>query len=217
MPDSLSPPSRTAAFRRAFLSGLLLLAPLAVTVWAFFKIIDLFGSILPDSLRGQPGVGLLWDLGATAAMVVLIALLGWLSRYVIGRYLLGVGDRFIREIPGVSAVYSTVKQLVATFGAQGRSAYSKVVLVEFPRASMWTLGFLTNQSPGEAQAALGEEVWAVFVPTTPNPTGGYMVLVPRRAVVELEMSVADGMKMIISGGAIVPPWPSGRKPSASAK
>ncbi|MEI6860749.1 MAG: DUF502 domain-containing protein [Verrucomicrobiota bacterium] len=193
-----------------------MLAPLAVTIWAFLRIISFFGSVLPDSVREQPGVGLLWDALATVVMVGLIALLGWLSRYVLGKYLLGVGDRFIREIPGVSAVYNTVKQIVATFGRQGRSSYSKVVLVEFPRAGVWTLGFLTNESPGEAQAALGGEVWAVFVPTTPNPTSGFLVLVPRRAVVELEMNVADGMKMIISGGAIVPPWPADQKSSASA-
>jgi uncharacterized membrane protein len=211
MPDQ---PSRSAAFRRAFFSGLLLLAPLAVTVWAFLRIVSFFGSVLPDSLRDQPGVGLLWDVLATAVIVLLIALLGWLSRYVLGKYLLGVGDRFIREIPGVSAVYNTVKQIVATFGPQGRSSFSKVVLVEFPRAGSWSVGFLTNKNPGEPQARLAEEVWSVFVPTTPNPTSGFLVLLPPREIVELEMSVGDGMKLIISGGAIVPPWPAGKKPAA---
>ncbi len=209
MPDQ---PSRPAAFRHAFFTGLLLLAPLVVTVWAFLKIVGFFGSVLPDSLRDKPGVGLLWDMLATAVMVLLIALLGWLSHYVLGKYLLRVGDRFIREIPGVSAVYNTVKQIVATFGPQGRSAFSKVVLIEFPRAGVWSVGFVTNQSPGEAGAVLAAEVWAVFVPTTPNPTSGFLLFVSRREVRELEMSVGDGMKLIISGGAVVPPWPAGEKP-----
>jgi len=216
MPDQ---PSRPAAFRRAFLSGLLLLAPLAVTVWAFLRIVDLFGGVfspwiaaratpfLPASLQNSVVLGLASDILGTTIVILLIALLGWLSRYVLGKYLLGVGDRFIREIPGVSAVYNTVQQIVATFGSQGRSSFSQVVLVEFPRAGVWSVGFLTNRSPGEAAASIGGEVWAVFVPTSPNPTSGFFLLVPRQAVRELEMSVGDGMKMVISGGAVVPPWP----------
>jgi uncharacterized membrane protein len=128
---------------------------------------------------------------------------------VFGRVLLRMGDRFIQRIPGINAVYNTVNQIIATFSPQGRSSFSQVVLVEFPRPGVWTIGFLTNKQPGEAQALVAGEVWAVFVPTTPNPTGGFMLLVPRTGIIELEMSVAEGMKMIISGGAIAPPWPPG--------
>jgi uncharacterized membrane protein len=85
--------------------------------------------------------------------------------------------------------------------------FSKVVLIEFPRKGTWSLGFLTNRTQGEPQLRTVQDVWTVFVPTTPNPTSGFLIMLPKEDIVELEMSVGDGMKMIISGGAVVPPWP----------
>ena len=89
--------------------------------------------------------------------------------------------------------------------------------MEFPRKGAWTLGFLTNKQQGEAQTVAGLETWTVFVPTTPNPTSGFLLMLPRHEIVELEMSVGDGMKMIISGGAVVPPWPHTAKPAEIAR
>jgi uncharacterized membrane protein len=85
--------------------------------------------------------------------------------------------------------------------------FSKVVMLEFPRKGVFSIGFLTNKTQGEPHTIAGSEMWTVFVPTTPNPTSGFLVLVPRHEIVELEMTVGDGMKMIISGGAVLPPWP----------
>ena len=209
------PASRLITFRNAFLSGVLLLAPLIVTVWAFSKIIDLVGGTfrplyeiyLPRSLQRVP---FLWDLVATIAVILLVTALGYLSHYVFGKFFLSIGERAIQRIPGVGAVYNSVKQIVATFGSQNRNLLNKVVLVEFPRKGVWSIGFLTNKTQGEAQARTAEEVWTVFVPTTPNPTSGFLLLVPAREIVELDMSVGDGMKMIISGGAVVPPWPAAK-------
>ena len=101
-----------------------------------------------------------------------------------------------------------VRKVVDTFGSQNRSPFSRVVLVQFPRAGAWSIGFLTNQAQGEAQIKSGRILWSVFVPTTPNPTGGYLLLLPPEEIVELEMSVGEGMKMVISGGAVPPPWPA---------
>ena len=103
---------------------------------------------------------------------------------------------------------SDLKQIVGTFGSQNRNTFSKVVLLEYPRKGCWTLGFLTSKAQGEAQAAVGADTWTVFVPTTPNPTAGFLLMLPRTEVIELEMSVGDGMKMILSGGAMVPPHPA---------
>jgi uncharacterized membrane protein len=108
----------------------------------------------------------------------------------------------------VSGVYNTVKQIVATFGTQNRDLFNKVVLVEFPRKGVYTIGFLTSKTQSEAPARVGQELWTVFVPTTPNPTGGYLLFVPKDEIIELEMSVGDGMKLVISGGAVTPPWSS---------
>lgn len=204
-------PSPLITFRNAFISGALMVAPLVVTIWAFRTIIDVVGGTfrplyenhLPESLQRIP---FFWDLAATLAVILLVTLLGYLSNYVFGKYFLSIGERLIQRIPAVGTLYNSVKQIVATFGTQNRNLFSKVVLVEFPRKGTWVIGFLTNKEQGEAQQATGGEAWTVFVPTTPNPTSGFLIVVPRQDIVELEMSVGDGMKMIISGGAVVPAW-----------
>jgi uncharacterized membrane protein len=206
-------PSRLITFRNAFISGALLLAPLWVTVWVFRAVIDnvggtvrpIYEGYIPERLQRLP---FFWDLAATAVVLLLVTLLGYLSHYVFGKFFLSLGERALQRIPGVGPVYNSVKQIVATFGSQ-KNTFSKVVLVEFPRKGVWSLGFLTSKTQGEAQSAAGTNTWTVFVPTTPNPTSGFLLMLPRHEVVELEMNVGDGMKMIISGGAVVPPWPTG--------
>ena len=207
--------SRLITFRNAFISGALLLAPLIVTVLAFTWFVgaiggpvrSLFFDRLPASLRDLP---FLWDVVSTVIVILLTTLLGYVSRYVFGKYFVSIGERFMLSIPGVSAVYNTVKQIVDTFGTQNRNLFNQVVLVQFPRAGVWTIGFLTNKTQGEAQVKSTVEAWTVFVPTTPNPTSGFLLLLPRGEIVELDMSVGEGMKMIISGGAVVPPWPASK-------
>lgn len=211
MAESTEPPSRFVAARNAFLSGALLLAPLIVTVWALVKIIDLIGGTfrpiyedyLPQSLQRLP---FFWDLLTTIGVLLLVTAFGFLSNWVLGKYFFSLGERAIQRIPAVGAVYQSVKQIVATFGGKNRNLFNKVVLVEYPRKGIWTLGFLTNKAQGEPQTAVGNDTWTVFVPTTPNPTSGFLLMLPREDVIELEMTVGDGMKMIISGGAVVPPW-----------
>ncbi|HWA08723.1 MAG TPA: DUF502 domain-containing protein [Opitutaceae bacterium] len=208
--------SRTVTVRNAFFSGLLLVAPLVVTIWAFATIIDLVGGtfhplfvrFLPEDLRETE---LLWKLIATVIVVILVTLLGYLSHYVFGKLFFEVGGRFMQGIPGVGAVYNTVKQIVDTFSTQNRNLFNKVVLIEYPRKGVWTIGFLTSKETSEVQDRIGGEVWTVFVPTTPNPTSGFLLMLPRADIVELDMSVGDGMKMVISGGAVVPPWPIDRR------
>ncbi len=191
----------------------MLLAPLFVTCWVLLLLFENIGgffrpllqSFVPEQFRDYD---ILWNIIATLIAIVLITLLGYLSRYVLGKYFGGLAERFIQTIPGVNSVYNTVKQLVATFSTQNRNLFSKVVLVEFPRKGVHTIGFLTGKTQGEAQMRAGRELWPVFVPTTPNPTGGYLLLFPKDEIIEMEMSVGDGMKFVISGGAVVPPWPT---------
>ncbi|MDO8539588.1 MAG: DUF502 domain-containing protein [Opitutaceae bacterium] len=210
-------PSLFVRFRNAFISGVLLLAPLVVTLWAFSTIINMVGGTfrplyehsIPESLQRLP---FFWDLMATIVVVLFVTALGYFSSYVFGKYFFSVGERAIQRIPGIGGLYNSVKQIVTTFGTQKRNLFTKVVMVEFPRKGIWVLGFLTNKTQGEAQALCGGEVWTIFVPTTPNPTSGFLVMMPRHEVTELEMSVGDGMKMIISGGAVIPPWPQPQAP-----
>jgi uncharacterized membrane protein len=207
--------SRLITFRNAFVSGALLLAPLVVTILAFSWIIDKVGGTfrpiyqdyLPQAMQRIP---FFWDLLATILVLLLVTGLGYLSHYVFGKYFLSLAERAVRKIPGVGPVYNSVKQIVSTFGTQNRNLFNKVVLIEYPRKGVWTLGFLTNKTQGEAQSLIGDEIWTVFVPTTPNPTSGFLLMLPHRDVIELEMGVGEGMKMIISGGAVVPPPPAAR-------
>ena len=203
--------------RNAFLSGLLLLAPLAVT-WIVFRAIfewvgggfrPLFLPLLPESLAQFT---IVWDILATVIVLAMITVLGYLSRYVFGQYFGGLAERFIQSIPGVNTVYNTVKQIVDTFSTQNRSLFSKVVLVQFPRTGVYTIGFLTNRTQGEPQAKIARELWTVFVPTTPNPTSGFLLLLPPEEIIELDISVGEGMKMVISGGTVVPPALGANRP-----
>ena len=197
--------------RTAFVSGLLLLAPLAVTIWGVEWIVEfvggrfrpLFDTVIPLHMQSIPFV---WNVAVTLVVFALITLVGFISHYLFGKYLLDLGERVIVGIPGVSTVYSSVKQVVATFGSKNRNVFSKVVLVQYPRAGSWTLGFLTSKTQAEAQARADRELWTVFVPTSPNPTGGFVLFFPPDEITELDMSVGDGMKMVISGGAVVPPF-----------
>lgn len=217
--SSRLPKSRLVTFRNAFISGALLLAPLIVTVWAFSTIIDLVGGTfrpiyqdyLPDSLQRIP---FFWDLLATLLVILLVTGLGYLSQYVFGKFFLSMGERAIQRIPGVGGVYNSVKQVVSTFGAQKRNVFSKVVLVEFPREGLWVIGFLTSTQQGEPHQRAGGEIWTLFIPTSPNPTSGFLILAPRDKVRELDMSIGDAMKMVISGGAVIPPWPATPAPLA---
>jgi uncharacterized membrane protein len=213
MSEEPTSPSRFIKLRNAFISGALLLAPLWFTIWAFTKIVDLLGGTfrplyedhLPLSLQRIP---FFWDLVATIVVLGLVTALGYVSRYVLGKFFLGVVERFVQNIPGIGAVYNSVKQIVATFGSERRNLFNKVVLVQYPRPGCWSLGFLTNTAQGEVQARAGRDLWTVFVPTTPNPTSGFLLLLPPAEIIELDMSVGDAMKMVLSGGAVMPSWPA---------
>lgn len=216
--DSQQPQASVfASLRNAFISGVLMLAPLAITWWVFSALFervggsfrDTFFFFVPETLRKHPSLDLVFNILATLIVVILLTALGYVSRYVLGRYFGSLAERFIQRVPGVGNVYNTVKQIVSTFSSQHRQLFSKVVLVEFPRPGVYSIGFLTNKTQGEIQAKAGIELWTVFIPTSPNPTSGFLLLLPKAQITELDMSVGDGMKMIISGGAVVPSWIQG--------
>lgn len=201
------------SFRRAFFAGLIVLTPLAVTLWIFAQLINFMGGpgrkvfeqVLPEELFR--GTEWLWTLASAIIVLVLITLLGYVSRYVAGKFLLGQAERMMQRVPLIGAVYNTSKQIIETFSVQRRAVFEKVVLIPFPRPDCYAIGFLTNRVSSEASEVTGEDLCHVFVPTTPNPTSGFLVLVPSRDVKELNMSIGEGMKFIVSGGAVVPVWP----------
>ncbi len=204
--------SRFKSLRNAFLTGLVLVAPLVVTVWALRLVIGfvggsitpLFSPYLPHALSHLPA--LIWDVLTTIIVLALITLLGYLSRVFLGQFVGAVAERFIQNIPGIGSFYNSVKQFIETFGAKDRTQFSKVVLVQFPRPGAYTIGFVTNKTHGEPHTHLAADHWAVFVPTCPSPVNGFFMFLPASELIELEMSVGDGMKTVISCGAVLPTW-----------
>jgi uncharacterized membrane protein len=207
------PDSRFKTLRNAFITGMVLVAPLVVTIWALKVIIGivggsitpLFSPYLPEALRLMPI--LVWDIGITVIVLALVTLLGFVSRLFLGQFLGALGERLIQGIPGIGGFYNSVKQFIETFGAKDRAQFSQVVLVQFPRAGAYTIGFLTNKARGEPHVHLPVEHWAVFVPTCPSPVNGFFMFLPRTEIIELDMSVTEGMKTVISCGAVLPSWP----------
>ena len=198
-----------ARLRTYFLAGILVTAPIAITLWLAWEIIEFFDrqvrAVIPAGYSPEynfpfsiPGIGLL-------IFIVAMTLIGALTAGFVGRSVVDIGERLLARMPVVRSIYGAVKQIFEAVLAQKSNAFRQVVLVEFPRAGMWSLGFVSGVSHGEIQTVSDDEVVNVFVPTTPNPTSGYLMFVPRRDVVELSMTVEEGIKMVVSGGIVAPP------------
>jgi uncharacterized membrane protein len=211
------PPARASKWtsaRNAFITGLLLLAPLGVCVFVVNILLErignpaskvFFGWFLNTSSTSDI-VRFLLTVASVFIVVALITALGYASRYLLGRWLWRRMEALILHVPFFSQVYRTTKQIVDTFHSQQKAVFEKVVLVEFPRAGTYSVGFLSHRVGGEVRARTGEEYVNVFVPTTPNPTSGFLIVCPAKDLIELDMTVGDGMKLIISGGAISPAY-----------
>jgi len=196
--------------KRYFIAGLLVLLPLWVTFEAIVFLVSLFDRSLhlvptkyhPEILLGfdVPGFGIL-------VSVVIVLFTGMLVANILGNKLLHWWERFLSKIPLVRSIYTAVKQIVEAVVGKDESTFQKVYLVQYPRHGLWTLAFQTSKSRGEAQAKTGvDQILNLFIPTTPNPTSGFFIMAPIQEVVELDMSVDDALKMVISGGVVVPPW-----------
>ena len=193
--------------RTYLIAGLLVWLPLAASYWVVSLLVKWMDKSLllippayrPDELLGFhiPGIGVLLTL-------LIVFITGLVAANLFGRELVKLWERLVLKIPLVRSVYSSVKQVLETMFSDSGDSFRKVVLVEFPRPGIWALGFLTGTDQGEAQRMTGHDVVNVYVPTTPNPTGGYFVMLPKDDVKELDMSVDDGLKMLLSMGALVP-------------
>ena len=192
--------------RRYLVAGVLVWLPILATVWLasfMLRIMDRTLLLLPPSYRPEALLGFsLPGLGAVFALIVLL-LTGLLVTNLIGRRLVVWGEDLLNRIPLVRTVYGGVKSLAESVFSQSNS-FRKVVMVEYPRAGAWSIGFLTAEDVPEVSDKLGEPHVAVYLSAALNATAGYLVLVPRRQVVELDMSVDEAMKMIITCGVVVP-------------
>ena len=209
-------------WRASFFTGLAVTLPalltLAAVKWVFGTISSFTDTLLfflkychePKLVyeNGQSGsMYWYWSLLALALAVVLISGVGVLTRYYIGKRLIEWLDGLMMQVPLLNKFYGAIKQVNEAF-AGNKNSFKTVVLVEFPREGMYSVGFLTSEQRAEVQAKTPEPVVCVFIPTTPNPTSGFLVLVPEDKVTRLEMSVADGIKYIVSLGSIAPELPA---------
>jgi uncharacterized membrane protein len=203
------------SLRNAFLTGLILLTPLGVSLFVFNWLVNNIGGrvsnnllyFIPAQWKQIENLQLIWNILATIIVFLAITMLGYMSRYFVGKWFLSITENILDKVPFINTVYKTVKQIVETFSTQQRAVFKKTVLIEYPRRGVWALGFLTSETKGETQAKTNKDLRNVFVPTTPNPTSGFLLMLPVEDVHEMEMSIGDGMKMIISGGAVAPPYP----------
>jgi uncharacterized membrane protein len=192
--------------RKSFFAGLVVVVPLAASIGILLGLFNwVTGFLLPHSLLEHTNA-FLYRIIALAVFTFIVTSAGWVTRLVIGRRLVTLTEQAVARVPLLNRVYSFVKDVSNTMFSGKKSAFQRVVLVEFPRAGSYAIGFVTSETEGEAQAQTQGTVVNVFVPTTPNPTSGFLILVPRSQLIEMKMSVADGMKMVISGGSVVPPY-----------
>ncbi len=205
--------------KKYLIAGLLVWLPLTLTIWVLTSVLGLldgmFGwfltatqAVLPASataplemLRRIPGLGL---------VVTLVALLltGIFATNMVGQWWLRQGSKLLNRIPIVKSIYNSIKQVSDTLFSSSGNAFREAVLVQYPREGAWTIAFVTGKPGGEAAHHLPGDYLSVYVPTTPNPTSGFFLMVPRRDVIELAMSVDEALKYVISMGVVAPPLPA---------
>jgi uncharacterized membrane protein len=196
-------------FKRYLLAGLLLWTPIAITIWVITWVFDALDNVLPVALRSEvlfgvhvPGFGVL-------VVVLFILVTGFLAANLIGQKPVEVWEGVMRRIPLVRSIYSSVKQVSDTILSPNGQAFRQAVLVQYPRHGSWTIGFLTGTPSAEVASHLPADCVSIYVPTTPNPTSGFFLMMPRTEVVELSIGVDAALKYVVSMGT-VPPLPAAR-------
>ncbi|WP_204105218.1 MULTISPECIES: DUF502 domain-containing protein [Spirulina sp. CCY15215] len=207
------------------IAGLLVVIPLATTIWLSFTIarwVIGFLTEIPKQLNPfqglHPVLTNLINLSVGFAVpLVFILLIGLMARNIVGQWLLNLGERILQAIPLAGSVYKTLKQILETLLQDSKSKFRRVVIVEYPRQGVWSLGFVTGQLSPLLQAHLSQPMLSVFIPTTPNPTSGWYAIIPESEAIDLSISIEDAFKVLISGGIVSPKtFPTASPPAAIA-
>lgn len=191
-----------------FFNGMVLLLPAAVTFAIIrFLVIKLNDIVLEPLLKLIAPLAGGYRMYAAKAIIFLavifaIALIGWCAKIWFINRAFSIGEKLLIRVPVMGRIYKAAKQIFSSFMGQGKTIFKQVVLVEYPRKGLYTIGFTTGTSKGEIKNALGQNAVNVFVPTTPNPTSGYFLVIPKESLQFLKMSVEDGMKLVVSGGSV---------------
>ena len=193
-----------ARIRNYFLAGVLVTTPITVTAWISWQILQFFEGaarhLMPDAWYPKiaiPGAGLL-------IVFLGLIIIGALTAGLLGRIFLRTSERILNQMPIVRSVYSAIKQVLETVLAKRATAFRQVVLLEYPRKGIWAIGFVSGATKGEVAQKLNQPMVNVFLPTTPNPTSGFLLFVPKDGVQVLEMTIEEGIKLVVSGGIVSP-------------
>ncbi len=187
--------------RNYFIAGVIVLLPLTASVYIFWMIFKWL-----DDLLGRPFRLIPWEvpgLGIISAIIIIL-LTGVLATNLVGKRLIILTHAAFTRIPVIRNIYLAIKQLVDSFTNEKKPSFKRVVLVEYPRREMYVLGFVTGEPGGEFLDRIGQDVLSIFVPTTPNPTSGMLIMAPKEDVTSLDMTIEEGLKFVISGGVVVP-------------
>ena len=197
-------PSFMSRIRNWLITGLVVLAPTALTMWVFFRLLNWVDNLLGRYLRFAaldyrriPGLGLL-------ATLIVLVIVGMVASLLGSRPLLRMWDTMLLRIPGFGIVYGSTKSLGEAFLDRKEKAFKQVVLVPWPHRDMWRIGFITGKVGADVHTKLGQDVEVVFVPHSPNPASGFVHYVPRKDVVYLDWTVEDGLRVVVSGGVVQP-------------
>jgi uncharacterized membrane protein len=199
--------TKKSSIRRYFITGLLIWVPLVITVWVLNLLVGTLDQILhllPPQFRTENWLGIHIPGFGVAMTVLIVFVTGVLAANIIGQRLVTFWEGLLARIPFVNSIYRGVKQVSDTLFSPGGQAFRKAVLVQWPREGMWTIAFLTGVPGGDVVSHLEGDYLSIYVPTTPNPTGGYFVMMRRADVIELDMTVDDALKYIISMGVAMP-------------
>jgi len=199
-----------AGLRASFLTGIVVIAPVSLTIWLIWSLMGWVDSVvlplIPSNLRPEHYIGI--NLRGVGVIIFLIftILVGWIAKGLIGKSLIRFAESLVNRMPVVRSIYSGVKQIAETVFAQSERSFEKACLIQYPRKDIWAIGFISTAAKGEvnAKAQTGSDLLSVFVPTTPNPTSGFLLFFPREDVIELDMSVEDAAKLVISAGLVYP-------------
>jgi len=203
-------PRRFARLRTSFLTGLIVIAPVGLTIWLMWTLIGWVDGfvlpLIPDRYQPEEYLGLNFRGVGVVIFLVFTVIVGWVAKGLIGRSLIRFAESLVNRMPVVRSIYSGVKQIAETVFAQSERSFQKACLIQYPRKDIWAIGFISSDTKGEvnAKAHTASDMVSVFVPTTPNPTSGFLLFFPREDVIELDMTIEDAAKLVISAGLVYP-------------
>lgn len=216
-------PGLFSRLRASFFTGIVVIAPVGLTIWLLWSVMGWIDSVVlplvPHTFRPEQYIGI--NLRGVGLIIFLLftVIVGWIAKGIIGRSMISFAESLVDRMPVVRTVYSGIKQISETVFAQSERSFEKACLVQYPRKGIWAIGFISTSAKGEIakRAETSGGLVSVFLPTTPNPTSGFLLFVPEEDVIELDMSVEDSAKLVISAGLVYPNPKDPSKPLENGK